>query len=183
MVLDFALLSRIVRSTGQLTVSSSFNLKTWQVMRRLRKLLYWLNDDRFFLELVALVEKLVAKILAIAMVIVILVGVWDLGAFLFADLFSTKAAGSITSSLLKVFGLFLNVLVAIEILQNITAYLRKHAIQLELVIVTSLTAVARKIIIFDTKETGADIGGLALASLSLAISYWIIRNMRVEPHD
>ncbi|MFN3926460.1 MAG: phosphate-starvation-inducible PsiE family protein [Pseudanabaenaceae cyanobacterium] len=152
-------------------------------MRRLRKLLHWLTDDTLFLQLTIAIERLVAKVLAIAMVVVILVGVWDLGQYLLSNITKFEPVGFFTTSLIRIFGLFLNVLVAIEILQNITSYLRKHAIQLELVIVTALTAVARKIIIYDSKETGADIGALALASLALAISYWIIRSLRGEAHE
>jgi Phosphate-starvation-inducible E. len=60
-------------------------------------------------------------------------------------------------TLFVIFGLFLNVLIALEILENITAYLKKHVIQVELVIVTSLIAVSRKIIILDLeKKTAAD---------------------------
>jgi uncharacterized membrane protein (DUF373 family) len=42
------------------------------------------------------------------------------------------------------------------------------------VIITALTAVARKIVIFDSKSEG-DLSGLAIAVLSLSISYWIVR--------
>jgi len=53
----------------------------------------------------------------------------------------------------------LNVLIALEILEN-TAYLRKHVVQVELVIVTSIIAVARKIIILDFEKTsGTDLMG------------------------
>ncbi|MDZ4784505.1 MAG: phosphate-starvation-inducible PsiE family protein, partial [bacterium] len=80
--------------------------------------------------------------------------------------------------LIDIFGLFLNILIALEILENITAYLRNHVIQLELVIVTSLTAVARKIIIFDgSKSTGTDLTGLAFAIFALSVSYWIVRSV------
>jgi uncharacterized membrane protein (DUF373 family) len=58
----------------------------------------------------------------------------------------------------------LTVLIALEILENITAYLRKHIIQVELVIVTSIIAIARKIIILDFEKTsGIDLIGLAIA--------------------
>jgi Predicted membrane protein len=120
-------------------------------MRRWRKFWHFATDDNVFLHLVGNLERIVAKVLALAMVVVILVALIDLASFLLKDLFLKDPAGFFTTSLIKIFGLFLNVLVAIEILQNITAYLRKHAIQLELVIVTSLTAVARKIIIYDSK--------------------------------
>lgn len=70
----------------------------------------------------------------------------------------------------------MNILIALEILENITAYLRKHVFQVELVIVTSLIAVARKIIILDLdKVSGIDIIGLGIAILALSISYLIIR--------
>jgi uncharacterized membrane protein (DUF373 family) len=149
-------------------------------MKYLEQLWTYLTDDSYFLEFVGLVERLVAKVLALAMVIVILVAMVDLGVYLCLHTFDNLDSRPIFS-IIKTFGLFLNILVAIEILQNITAYLRNHAIQLELVIVTSLTAVARKIIIYDSKETGADLTGLALASLALAISYWIIKNMHRDP--
>ena len=76
----------------------------------------------------------------------------------------------------------MNVLIALEILENITVYLRKSVVLVELVIVTSLVAVARKIIILDlTKYTGFEIIGLAIAILALSISYWIVR--RTHPRN
>jgi len=48
-------------------------------------------------------------------------------------------------------------------------------------IVTSLIAVARKIIIFDfSKYSGIELIGLSLAIFALAISYWIIRLVNTE---
>lgn len=117
------------------------------------------------------------------MVAVILVSVVDLFVYLSRELF-VEPTGFFTKTLIEVFGLFLNILVALEILENLTAYLRKHVIQLELVIVTSLTAIARKIIIFDfTKATGIELLGLAVGTVSLALSYWIVRrtNERYGP--
>lgn len=133
------------------------------------------GSDENFLAGVKRVETLVSKALSLAMVLVLLVAVADLSFFLIRELFS-EPYGFFATTLIEIFGLFLNVLIALEILENITAYLRKHVVQLELVIVTSLTAVARKIIIFDfTKATGVDLIGLALAILALSISYWIVR--------
>ncbi|MDZ7958811.1 MAG: phosphate-starvation-inducible PsiE family protein [Aulosira sp. DedQUE10] len=121
------------------------------------------------------IEVLVSKILSVFMVVVILAAIWDLGVFLLRELF-TAPYGKFNTTLFKIFGLFLNVLIALEILENITAYLKKHVVQVELVIVTSLIAVARKIIILDLeKVTGIDIIGLGISVLALSISYLIIR--------
>ena len=58
-------------------------------------------------------------------------------------------------------------------------YLKKHIFQVELVISTSLVAVARKIIIFDLqKYSGNDLIALGFAILALSISYWLIQRLR-----
>lgn len=112
------------------------------------------------------------------MVIVIVVVIFDLGVVLAQELLNSNPSDFLISTLLDIFGLFLSVLIALEIMENITAYLRKHVVQVELVIVTSLTAVARKIIILDLdKVTGVDIIGLSVAILALSISYFIVRSI------
>lgn len=151
----------------------------WQ--RRLKQLRAPFGDENFLFG-IEKVESAVSKILSLGMVLVILVSVYDLILFLFTDFvipeLSAPSYGGFAVSLFNVFGLFLNVLIALEILENITAYLRKHVIQVELVIVTSLIAVARKIIILDLeKKTAMDLIALAFAILALAISYWIVRNV------
>jgi len=123
-------------------------------------------------------EGWVSKLLAIAMVMVIVVVIFDLGVVLTRKLLNGNASDFLGSTLLDIFGLFLSVLIALEIMENITAYLKKHVVQVELVIVTSLTAVARKIIILDLKEvTGVSLIGLSVAILALSISYLVVRNV------
>ncbi|MBD2103087.1 phosphate-starvation-inducible PsiE family protein [Leptolyngbya sp. FACHB-261] len=148
-----------------------------------RKLALAFSDDNF-LSVIKKIEGFVSKVLSLAMIAVILVAIFDLILLLGQELFSPPL-GFFNRTLIEVFGLFLNVLIALEILENITAYLRKHVVQVELVVVTSLTAVARKIIIFDfSKATGIDLIGLAVAILSLAVSYWLLRrtNDRHQAH-
>ncbi len=121
------------------------------------------------------VEVVVSKVLSLAMIAVIIVSVCDLLVFLFRELVNDPQT-LLKDTLFVIFGLFLNVLIALEILENITAYLRKHVIQVELVIVTSLIAVSRKIIILDLeKKDAADLIGLATAIFALSISYLIVR--------
>jgi len=147
-----------------------------QQMKRLFKNILGVTNDENFMHFIEHIEVIVSKVLSILMVLVILVAIGDLGVFLIRELFDTPY-GKFNTTLFKIFGLFLNILIALEILENITAYLRKHVFQVELVIVTSLIAVARKIIILDLeKVTGIDIIGLGVAILALSISYLIIRS-------
>ena len=144
-----------------------------------------MGSDRSFLKALQGFEGLISKLLSIAMVFVILLAVYDLATYLFIDVFREPPV-HFSTTLFTIFGLFLNVLIALEILENITAYLKSHIIQVELVIVTSLVAVSRKIIILDLqKTTGLELIALAAAILSLSISYWLVRDMnrRDKPPD
>jgi uncharacterized membrane protein (DUF373 family) len=140
-----------------------------------------ITKNESFLELIHWVENFVSKILSLALLIVILIAVFDLIVFLIKDI-SKDPTGFYNKSLIELFGLFLNILIALELLENITAYLKKHIVQVELVIVTSLIAVARKIIIFDLeKYSNADLVALAAAILSLSASYWLVK--RLNPKE
>jgi uncharacterized membrane protein (DUF373 family) len=133
--------------------------------------------SKIFLHWLEKIESLVSVVLSLVMLVVIFVTIADLIAFLTLDLVRSTP-GNFSSNLFKIFGLFLNVLIALELLENITAYLKKHVIQVELVIVTSLIAVSRKFIILDLEKTsGIDLLSLGVASFSLAISYWVIHSV------
>ncbi|MFB2918899.1 MULTISPECIES: phosphate-starvation-inducible PsiE family protein [Aerosakkonema] len=154
-------------------------------LRNVSKRISGHDKDEEFLGFIEHIETLVSKVLSLAMVVVILIAVFDLMVILGKELFFDHSIGRFNEFLVNIFGVFLSILIALEILENITAYLRKHVVQAELVVVTSLIAVARKIIILDFKKTdGVELIGLGISILALSISYWIIRtvNNRV-PND
>ena len=148
-------------------------------MDKEKNFLQKINDNEKFLDLVHWIEKIVAKVLSLALMFIVLVSLGDLIIYLFKYLFSEQAASFFNKTLIEIFGLFLNILIALELLENITAYLRKHVVQVELVLVTSLIAVARKIIIFDSAKKGSDdLIALGFAILCLSISYILVRLTR-----
>lgn len=164
---------KIQRPQFQITIE--YFLMREQPKTLVRRDLEQTNDDKF-LGLIHKVENIVSKILSMALLIVILVSIIDLILILFKDLLS-EPVGFFDKTLIEIFGLFLNVLIALELLENITAYLRKHIIQVELVITTALIAIARKIIIFDfSKYSNLDLLSLGVAILCIAIGYWLIRS-------
>lgn len=151
--------------------------------RKIAKRSSSLSSDENFLIFLKLIESIVSKVLSIAMVVVIVVAIVDLTIFLSQNIFQSPL-GFFNKTLIQLFGLFLNILIALELLENITAYLKKHVVQVELVIITSLIAVARKIILFDfSKASGIDLIGLALAIFALSISYWLIRRLNAKSNE
>lgn len=144
------------------------------------------ESNKSFLGQIGKVEVLVSKLLSLMMLGVLAVSIVQLGFVLVAEVVRDVPYGFFSSSLIEIFGAFLNILIALEVLENITAYLRGSGIRIELVIVTALTAVARKIVIFDfNKLSGTDLIGLGLAIFALTISYWLVRCTNQgdrEPH-
>jgi uncharacterized membrane protein (DUF373 family) len=142
---------------------------------RLSRYLTKAGKDENFLAAAHWIENLAAKVLIVALSLVILISLVDLIILLVKDLLSNPT-GFFAKTLIDIFGLFLNILIALELLENITAYLKKHVVQVELVIVTSLIAVARKIIIFDfTKYNNMDLLALGAAIFALSLSYLLIK--------
>ncbi|MFN9175009.1 MAG: phosphate-starvation-inducible PsiE family protein [Synechocystis sp.] len=141
------------------------------------------KQDKVFVDFLHLFEKLVAKMLAICLVAVIFVSIIDLFKVLFIELRS-EPFGFFNKTLIEIFGLFLNILIALELLENITGYLKDNVIQVELVIVTAIIAIARKIIIFDlNKYEGLDLLSLGFGILCLAISFWLIKRLNSKYSD
>jgi uncharacterized membrane protein (DUF373 family) len=80
------------------------------------------------------------------------------------------------SDILATFGAFIAVMIAIEIFENLTIYLRDNLIEVELVMATALMAIARKVIVLDYKELSAEyIYTTAAVVIALSIGYYLVR--------
>lgn len=146
------------------------------MFNRIKKLLV---DNVSFLHALKLIEIFISKILSIGMILVAFLAIFQLSYVLAETIinsFRAPGEGDFNRTLFQLFGLFLNVLIALEILENVAAYLKKNIIQVELVLVTSLIAVSRKIIILDLeKKDSNDLIALSIAVFSLSLSYMMIR--------
>ena len=136
-----------------------------------------------FLTIVDSGEREVARILTVITGVVIICTLVQLVLALGSKLLSGSEATWLGDDLIKVLGDLLTVLIALEVLQNITSYLRQHVVQIELVLVTALTAVARKVIVL---PTGAEnkpqlLVGLGIAVVSLSAAYWLIKRANTTP--
>jgi uncharacterized membrane protein (DUF373 family) len=144
-------------------------------MSKFKSTLKYLVSDQTWHQGLKAIEIIVAKILSIALVIVIFIALFDLSRVLIQEVILLRAS-LIGKTLFNLFGLFLNVLIALELLENIGGYLQKNVTQVELVIVTAMIAIARKIIILDfEKISWEELLALSLGMFALAASYWVIR--------
>lgn len=120
--------------------------------------------------------RIAVRLLAILMVLVILMGVVDVGWTLYQKLVTPPVYILTISDMLATFGAFMAVLIAIEIFINITIYLRDNVIHVKIVIATALMAIARKVIILDLDTVDASyLWGIALIVLTMSIAYLIVQ--------
>ena len=135
-----------------------------------------LFDDRPFLRTISKFERSLAKVLAIGLTLVLVVATIQLLGFLAVDLADLSVDWT-GEGLIRLLDQVLVILIALEVLQNLTAYLRDHAVQIELVLVTALTAVARKLIVMPPgmQKNPPELIAVGLAVLALACSYWLVR--------
>ena len=63
-----------------------------------------------------------------------------------------------------------------------TAYLRDQVVQIELVLLTAMTAVARKVIVLPpgTESKPQLMAGFGLIVLGLAAAYWLVKRARKD---
>ncbi len=78
--------------------------------------------------------------------------------------------------LLNVLGIFLLVLIGIELLDTMMEYFRENAIHVEIVVLLAIIAIARKVILLDPSQMdGVELIGIGVIILGLAGAYFLIR--------
>lgn len=129
------------------------------------------------LNIIRFVEKAIIFVLIVFLTGMLVVSVVELGIYFFRLLVLSPAEGWYQPEfLMPMFSTILIVLIGIELLETIKAYLKDDSIHVELVILVAIIALARKIIVLDysTATTGKLLGISALV-LALASSYYLVK--------
>jgi uncharacterized membrane protein (DUF373 family) len=86
------------------------------------------------------------------------------------------------NDLLDIFGLFMLVLIGIELLETIMkTYLTQGQPHYEVVLSVAIIAIARKVIILDFKVVGNEtLIGIALIILALTAGYYLMKKVRSD---
>ena len=147
------------------------------MIKKLRRL--W--QDATYLELIDRGEQSLAKLLGIVLLVVLVAGTVQLMSVVVVAVLQPDTPW-LGSKMNAVLGDLLTLLIAVEVLQNVTSYLRRHVVQIELVLLTAMTAVARKVIVL---PPGAEnkpqlLGGLGIAVLALAAAFWLVRSVNIR---
>jgi len=129
-----------------------------------------------------IVEKFVSfvfAVLIVLMAVVVFLSTVDLIWLLLKYLVVPPFGLIEIDQLLEIFGLFLLILIGIELLDTIRIFHRERIIRVEIAVVVALLAVARKVIILDYKSlTSFTLLEVGAAVLGLAVAYYLLRLSR-----
>jgi len=119
-----------------------------------------------------------AVLLMMALVVLVLASGFaiDLG----RDLI-TLSSGEMSNE--QVYGIFadlLLVLIGLELMHTVKAYLQDHTVHVEVILAVALVALARKVIVVNLKDQASSIG-LALLIIALAGGHWLLRRSDGKP--
>jgi uncharacterized membrane protein (DUF373 family) len=121
-------------------------------------------------------ERMIVTALVVMMGLTILLATIDLAWLIIKDVITPPVILLDINELLDIFGLFLLVLLGIELISTLKTYLTENEVHVEVVFAVALIAIGRKVIILDVKELSSlSLIGIASIILSLSIGYFLVK--------
>ena len=85
------------------------------------------------------------------------------------------------SGLMGLFSLFLVLLIGLELLETVKAYLKEDIVHVEFIILVAIIAIARKAIVWDFKKyTTEELISLAIMTVALGITYFLVKKADIK---
>jgi uncharacterized membrane protein (DUF373 family) len=122
------------------------------------------------------IQKLAVMVLGGMLAIVVMLSTLHLGKLIGEEIWQTPRFLIPVDGLIEIFGYFLLVLIGVELLDTLRAYLRKDVVHVRVVLEVALIAMARKAIIEEpTAVAGLTLFGVAALILALALAFYFER--------
>lgn len=127
-------------------------------------------------------EKIMIQALMVMMAVVLGLATIDLGWLIIKDIIKPPYFLLSVDQLLEIFGLFMLVLIGIELLESIMkTYITQDQPHYEVVLSVAIIAIARKVIILDVKETDSlSLLGIAAIVVALTVGYYLMKRSQVR---
>ncbi|MGM0621163.1 MAG: phosphate-starvation-inducible PsiE family protein [Bacteroidota bacterium] len=123
-----------------------------------------------------LIEKSIIHILIGMMSIILILATIELGYYLVRNIVFSEYLLVDLDDLMDLFGVFLLVLIGIELLDTIKVYLKQNQVHVEVIVLVAIIALARKIVVLKIEEmSGEVIIGIGVLIVALAIAYYLIK--------
>ena len=127
------------------------------------------------------VQKLVALVLAFLLILVVVLSTARLGFLIAEEIWQPPRFLIPVQGLLEIFSFFLLVLIGVELLDTLKAYVKKDVIHVRVILEVALIAMARKVIIVEPSNlSGLTMIGIAALILALGVAFYFERQAQGE---
>jgi uncharacterized membrane protein (DUF373 family) len=124
-------------------------------------------------------EKIIIGSLIFMMVLVVLISTIELAVLIVKDIIEPPRYWLGIDQLFEVFGFFLMLLIGVELLETIKAYLHENVVHSEIVLEVALIAISRKVITLNVKAyEPLALLGIAALIVSIGLAYFFIKKCR-----
>jgi uncharacterized membrane protein (DUF373 family) len=126
-------------------------------------------------------EHLIYMILIVLLGIVLIFAIVELVYLIITSLISPQPGLIYNSGIVTILGSFLIVLITVELLDTMKAYIAENVIHVEVVVLLAIIAIARKVILLD--PASADSGeliGIGVIIIGLAAAFYLIKKSGVQ---
>jgi uncharacterized membrane protein (DUF373 family) len=128
------------------------------------------------LRFVSQAEQLVVRVLMVLLLIAIVLGTFALGRVLFLEIIEPPLLLLEVDKLFEAFGLFVVVLIGLELLKSMALFVIEERVEPRLVVEVAIIALCNKVITLDLKHTdGVSLVGIAAIFVGLAATYFVVQ--------
>lgn len=128
------------------------------------------------LVLIKYIEKLIIWGILIVMLTIIALAFIDIVYEIVKEIIKEPMFIIDADGLMNLFSIFLVLLIGLELLETVKAYLKEDIVHVEFIILVAIIAIARKAIVWDFKKyTTDELIGLAVMIFTLGVTYFLIK--------
>ena len=125
------------------------------------------------------IERMIVLSLLVMMVSVVLLSTIELGWLIIKDVSTPPIFFLEIDEMLDIFGMFLLVLIGVELLETVKMYLTQKTVHVEVVFTVAMIAIARKVIILDVKELSSlTLVGIGTIIIALSAGYYFLKTRK-----
>lgn len=126
-------------------------------------------------------QNVILMVLTWMMALVVLLATAELFYIIVADIVTPPLILPDIDHLLEIFGYFLLVLIGIELLETFKIYLEENVINVQVVLLVAIIAIARKVIILDVKTLPSiTLIGIGVIIVSLSAGYYLVKKSQQD---
>ncbi len=126
-------------------------------------------------------QNAILMVLTWMMALVVLLATLELFYIIVSDIATPPLVLLEIDELLEIFGYFLLVLIGVELLETFKIYLEENVINVQVVLLVAIIAIARKVIILDVKGLPSmTLFGIGVIIVSLSAGYYLVKKSQQD---